>query len=98
MLTLYSHKSGPNGWVSYLLFRSRVALHVATCISQRVAMVCNELGLEYKTEFVEMGPDGMKGPAYLKINPNGRKKPPTVIASTQFIQYLFIGTIKASLH
>ena len=36
-------------------------------------MVCNELGIEYKTEFLEFGPSGMKGPDYLKLNPNGRK-------------------------
>src|ERR1700761_6456039 len=34
-------------------------------------MVLNELGLEYKTEFIEFSPEGMKGPAFLKINPNG---------------------------
>jgi len=35
-------------------------------------MVCKELGIEYKTEFLEFGPSGMKGPDYLKLNPNGR--------------------------
>ena len=72
MLTLYSHTSGPNGWVSFFLLQSRVDLFDTDDISQRVTMVLNELGLEYKTEFIEFGPEGMKGPAYLKINPNGR--------------------------
>ena len=37
-------------------------------------MYCEELGLPYKSIFIEMNDseNGVKGPAFLKLNPNGR--------------------------
>jgi len=60
MITIYSHKSAPNGW--------------------KVAIILEELGIQYETKYLEFGDDpkvGVKGPEHVKHNPNGRI--PTII-------------------
>ncbi|EPQ54236.1 glutathione S-transferase [Gloeophyllum trabeum ATCC 11539] len=58
--TLYTHKSGPNGW--------------------KVAMLLEELGLEYESVYLDFSVGEHKKPPYTDLNPNGRT--PTLVDHT----------------
>lgn len=68
--TLYTHKLGPNGW--------RVSLHTvcgpqgSPLVYRKVAIVLEELGLEYRSLYLDVKAGEHKGPEHTKFNPNGR--------------------------
>ena len=67
--TLYTHKTGINGWQVW----SRFTGHLKTnLILRKAVIILEELGLTYQSVYLDFSKKEQKNPEYLKINPNGR--------------------------
>lgn len=72
MITLYSFKHSPNGWVSFLI--TVVPFKAATDTRpQKVVVVLEALGLQYETKWLDINKGEQKEPEYTKLCPNGRE-------------------------
>ena len=76
MITLFSYIEGANGWVGlslWLINAQSSPLTLNDFFSQKVAVVLEELGLEYRTQYLDLKGGEHKKEEFTKYNPNARE-------------------------
>lgn len=68
--TLYNHAAGSNRW--YVLAHPFLLRYTADDTRRKVVFVLEELGLTYETIYLDFKSGDLRGPAFAKLNPDGR--------------------------